>query len=328
MIRVHFGSRIGLAHRILLGAGLLMLIAGAGAGLRSVAWTGTPVAEDENSHAPGRVTADDGRAAAVVVTPAYRPAPVAAAADGEVVDAGVRQGVDADRAATASAAAAPSRQASPEAGPHVPLQIDPCLWAVELYRRLPPSVRFTSLTSESSGDYILEGISPAGEVAALVSFVDTLQQIPSRVSLSYWREGGVPDDRPYRFIYRGVVDAARGAPLSAVTSPVADSLFADVTRRAWRSGFDSVTLMDSEALRLTAATSRRRSRLSATGTHRQISAFTRFLREVADEVVVSELVIAPVSGSGGRWRRAQIDAALEVVVEQSSPAGDSEGGGR
>lgn len=235
-------------------------------------------------------------------------------------------GVSVDRG---GGAASPGDEPSPQRGgergaPQMPMRSDLCLRTVEQYGRLPASLTsFTSLKSESSGEYTFEGLRAAREVSDLFDFLHELQRLRWRPTLSYWQEGGSHGERPYEFFFRGVVgDSAAGIPLNSLTAAKASSLLDGVARRAWRSGLDSVTVTDPVGLQLTPTLVRLRPKLWATGTYDQVSTFAISLREVADELTLCQLAIVPIRSRGGSGK-VQLYAALEVLVRTPSEASEN-----
>ena len=199
----------------------------------------------------------------------------------------------------------------------IPQQSDLCLRAVEQYGRLPASlIPFTSLNSESSGEYTFEGLKPARKLADLFDFLNELQRIPSRPTFSYWQEGASPGERPYAFAFRGVLEESPdGKPLNSLTSSEAQSLLDGVARRARRSGLGQVTVTDSVGLQLTPTTVRLRPKLRAIGTYEQINSFAVSLRELAAELTLGQLAMVPIrDGAAGRM---QLSASLEMLVSTS-----------
>lgn len=214
-----------------------------------------------------------------------------------------------------------SKQGRDQGTSQIPQQSDLCQRAVEQYGRLPASLTsFTSLNSESTGEFTFESLRPARELSDLIDFLHQLQSIPARPTLSYWQEGSSPGERPYAFAFHGVLeDSAAGKPLKSLVSSEVQSLLDGVARRARRSGLGQVTVTESVSLRLTSTTVRLLPDLRATGTYKQISSFAISLREVADQLTLGQLTIVPIREGAARGKM-KLSATLEMLVRTSAEA--------
>ena len=217
-----------------------------------------------------------------------------------------------------------SKQERDQGTSQIPLQSDLCQRAVEQYGRLPASLTsFTSLNSESTGEFSFEGLRPARELSDLIDFLHQLQSIPARPTLSYWQEGSSPGKRSYAYAFHGVLeDSAVGKPLKSLGSSEVQSLLDGVARGARRSGLGQVTVTDSVSLRLTSTTVRLLPDLRATGTYKQISSFAISLRELADQLTLGQLTIVPIREGAAQMK---LSATLEMLVRTSAEtsAGDA-----
>jgi hypothetical protein len=208
----------------------------------------------------------------------------------------------------------PNEGASP-----MPRQSDLCLRAVEQYRRLPTALLpFTSLNSEASGNYTFQGLRPVRELSDLFDFLHDLQRMDWRPTLSYWQEGGSLGERPYGFVFRGVVTGStEGKPLGPLTLSEAQAMLDGVVRRARTNGLGQVTVTDSVGQRLTPIMVRLRPRLRATGTYRQINSFSSSLRQLTDKLTLAQLAILPIRDGVPRGKM-ELSAALEMLVRTSA----------
>lgn len=219
-----------------------------------------------------------------------------------------------------SVAATPTASASPGS---VPRRSDACPRALELLGRLPTSLRFTSLSGraiEAGGEYTLEGLSGADDIATLLSYLDTLKSLPSRVNLSYWREGGKTTEDTYRFTFHGTLANASAAE-TAREATVADvtALLAQVTASAARAGLDSLMTRGPIRLGLGDGLALVRQKHWAVGSYGQIRSFAQALGPgTGGEAMLNELVIVPGHGSRSGGQELQMYAVVDVVVDSAA----------
>ena len=190
-----------------------------------------------------------------------------------------------------------------------------CKRALTLYQQLPPPIRFTSLSGKATGEYTIEGFSPAAEVVALFDFLDTLKQLPSKVSLSYWREGQVRDNTLYKFTFHGRFLDNESEPMASIGEAQATAFFKQVIVRARQGGLDSVTAETPIDVPISPQLTQRRQKIWANGSFRQISGFTESLQQLQPQSALSELLVVPVAGRQVRGdESAQLYAAVDVLV--------------
>ena len=195
----------------------------------------------------------------------------------------------------------------------LPMQNAVCPSAVELYRHLPSAVRFTSMRTTSDGQYTLEGSSPGAEVESLFGFLDTLREVPTQVSLSYWSDGGQSGGQ-YRFAYRGLLELSGEERVISQTWAQAAASADEVAATANQSGLSSVSMGAPESSELGPGMTRLRHELTARGTFRQIHAFARSLGGATARATLAKLVIEPLDGTGTSWREAKLHADVDIVV--------------
>ena len=189
-----------------------------------------------------------------------------------------------------------------------------CLWVFKAAERLPSSVRLTSLTCKASGEYSLEGVGSSGR--DVEGFVAMLQQLPSQVDLTLWREGQLQTNRTYRFIFHGQFEELFLRDLEAMSAAQAQTLVKKVDQWARQSGLDRVSLKGPIDVPLDTEHAQRRYKLWATGSHAQIGGFLRRLKQVEDIATLGEVVIVPVHPEGADLDLARLYAAVDLLVRQ------------
>ena len=207
--------------------------------------------------------------------------------------------------------------------PWVPRPSEACHQALELYGRLPGSLHFTSLSGTviggAGGEYTLEGLSEPEEVATLFSFLDTLKSLPSKVNLSYWREGG-PAAGSYRFTFHGTLEKLASAAGShqAASAQGGLALLTEATAMATRVGLDSLMTRGPINTPFGHGLERLRQKYWAVGSYAQLQAFAGELAHMRDrQPQLAELVVMPGPASDSGGQRLQVYAALDVVVESA-----------
>ena len=178
-----------------------------------------------------------------------------------------------------------------------------CRKALTLYQQLPPPIRFTSLSGKSTGEYTIEGFSPAADVVALFDFLDTLKQLPSKVSLSYWREGQVLDNTLYKFTFHGRFLDNESEPMASIGDAQATAFFEQVTKKARQGGLDSVTAETPIDVPISSQLTQRRQKIWANGSFRQIAGFAESLQQLLPQSTLSEILVVPVAGRQARGGR-------------------------
>ena len=191
-----------------------------------------------------------------------------------------------------------------------------CSRALELRHKLPPTMRFTSLSGKWTGEYTIEGMSTTTEVAILFDFLETLKKLPSTVSLSYWREGNVGDSRFYKFTFRGRFDDISDEALTPLDKGTAAKLLADFVNQAKHKGLTSVSAKDPIAVPLAEGTQRQRLKIWGNGSYSLIANYVKSVSENRG-AVIGELVVVPDSGAG----TGQLYAAIDVAVQHPSETG-------
>ena len=191
-----------------------------------------------------------------------------------------------------------------------------CVWAIELAERMPSNARLTSLACNVSGEYTLEGQSASHKVAK--GFLKTLQQLPSRVSLSWWREGKLRAEQAYRykFTFQGQFGELYSHDLEELSGDQAGALFKKVGAWALQSGLGGLSLKELLEIPLTPERMQQRQKLWATGSYQQISAFLKHFKHVEDIACLGEVVMVPIYQEGESWQKARLYAAIDVLVRR------------
>lgn len=189
-----------------------------------------------------------------------------------------------------------------------------CLWFFKVTEQLPSSARLMSLTCKASGEYSLEGVGSSDR--DVEGFVETLQQLPSQVDLTLWREGRVQTSPAYRFVFHGQFEELFPRDLEAMSVIQARTLAGKVDQWARQSGLDRVSLKGPIDVPLDTEHAQRRHKLWATGSHAQIGGFLRQLKQVEDIATLGEVVIVPVHPEGEDQDLARLYAAVDLLVRQ------------
>ena len=179
-------------------------------------------------------------------------------------------------------------------------------------------MRFTSLSGKWNGDYTLEGDAPEGAVDVLFALLEELKQLPSNVRLSYWRDGA-SGKGDYKFAFRGRLVDVSPAPLPPLESAAATELLKAFASLAKQRGLCSITARDPIAMPAPDESGeRRRLKIWANGTHRQIADYVDAVSG-STNVVVGEVVVVPMSPADSKPGIAQFSAAIDVFVRQHAP---------
>lgn len=189
-----------------------------------------------------------------------------------------------------------------------------CLWVLQVTARLPSSARLTSLTCKASGEYSLEGVGSSDR--DVEGFVETLQQLPSQVDLTLWREGRLQTNRAYRFAFHGQFEELFLRDLEAMSAAQARTLAEKIGEWARQSGLDKVSLKGPIDVPLDKGHAQRRHKLWATGSQAQIGSFLRQLKQVKDIATLGEVVIVPVRPEDEGRGLARLYAAVDLLVRQ------------
>ena len=211
------------------------------------------------------------------------------------------------------ATAVPEPSASADAGRQLPQWSSACAQALRLYERIPSSIHFTGLTSNASGEYTLEGLSPSSE-AAMEVFLDTLRR-RSRVSLSLWRGGKMQTKRLYKFTFQGQLTEFDTAPLEPLSAPEARALFRQVVVWGRQSGLDSVVVEAPIQVRLRPALVQHRQKMWAVGSYREIRLFVERLKQVQGRATLEELVVIPIYQRDEHWQKAHFYTVVDVLAQ-------------
>ena len=217
-------------------------------------------------------------------------------------------------ALAAPTAAVPGPPSSADAGRRQPPQwSSACAQTLRLYERIPSSIHFTGLTSNASGEYTLEGLSPSSE-AAMEVFLDTLRR-RSQVSLSLWRGGKMQTKRLYKFTFQGRFTEFDTVPLEPLSAPEARTLFRQVVAWSRQSGLDSLVVEAPIQVRLRPELVRQRQKMWAVGSYREIRLFVERLKQVQGRATLEELVVIPVDQRDGHWQQARFYTVVDVLVQ-------------
>ena len=191
-----------------------------------------------------------------------------------------------------------------------------CLWAVKLSERLPAGARLTSLTCRASGEYSLEGMS--GSRKEVEGFLETLEQLPSQVSLSWWREGSPRVGQVYQFKFNflGQFEELYTRELEHLSASQAQVLAEKIADWARQSGLGELALEEPIETMEKTGSVQRRQKVWATGSYAQIGAFLQRLKQVEDVATLGEVVIVPVYREPQVWERARLYAAVDVLMHR------------
>lgn len=201
-------------------------------------------------------------------------------------------------------------QAPPPLGP-----LSPGLRALQLFERLPASIRCTSLAGNRAGEYTIEGAIPPPDVAQLFVLLETLQGLPSRVTLDFWREGR-QEAGDYRLTFRGQFAITRLPAPEPVSPAEAAALFAQVMAWGRQSRLDSVRVSAPILAPQGQGLVQHRQKLWARGTYSQLRTFAELLVQLQAKVALEELVVVPVyRGGEAGWKQAQFYAVLSAAVK-------------
>ena len=204
------------------------------------------------------------------------------------------------------------READPTPATPTPspsLQRSPaCHQALRIAKQVPAGVRLASLNCNSTGEYWLEGTSPSYK--ALREFRLRLQALPSRVSLSPWRE-----NRELRFAFQGRFAEQDAPPLAALSSAQAEQFFGKVARWADASGLDSLSIHEPIHKPLSPVRTHQRQKLQGIGSPQQIDAFLRQLQQAEAIASLGEVLLMPVKSDERGWVKARLYAAVDIVVD-------------
>jgi hypothetical protein len=191
-----------------------------------------------------------------------------------------------------------------------------CLWAVKLSERLPDGARLTSLTCRASGEYSLEGMS--GSRKEVEGFLETLEQFPSQVSLSWWREGRPRVGQVYQFKFNflGQFEELYTRELEQLSASQAQVLAEKIAGWARQSGLGELALEEPIETVEETGSVQRRHKVWATGSYAQIGAFLQLLKQVEDIATLGEVVIVPVYREPQVWERARLYAAVDILMHR------------
>ena len=209
----------------------------------------------------------------------------------------------------------PSQEEAPvHDPPEIPRGSTACLRILRLGNQLPPPLRLTSLAADGTGGYHLEGWCRADQVESLHGILDSLRGLPSKASLSYWRDPNEVEDQ-YRFAFRGKLSGFGGMPLPPVTAVEGAQLFEQVVERAKDAGLRGVNA-DAVAERpLGESLLRKRGKFWGSGSRSQITAFARGVGLPTKRQALVELLVVPgYPGENADWESAQMFATVDVVV--------------
>ncbi|MBI2506407.1 MAG: hypothetical protein HYW07_24590 [Candidatus Latescibacteria bacterium] len=195
--------------------------------------------------------------------------------------------------------------ALPQAGPL-------CLRTLQLYERLPPAVRCSSLSGTGSGEYTIEGTIPAGDFPQLIALLDGLQRLSSRATLSGGLAGKKEGD--YGFNLHGqFAPEAQPAAAPLGTGEVA-ALFTQAAALARKSRLDSVRVGSPLFTPLAKGVVQQRQKLWATGSYQQLKTFVGTLVRQQPQLHLEEVMLVPQYRGEAQWKQAQFYAVLSAAV--------------
>ena len=149
-------------------------------------------------------------------------------------------------------------------------------------------------------------------------FLQTLQQLPSRTSLSWWREGKLRVEQVYRykFTFQGQFGELYSRDLDELSTDQARELFQKVDTWALQSGLGGLFQKEPFEIQLTPERVHKRQKLWASGAYQQIGAFLKQLKQVEDIACLGELVMVPIYQGGSGWEEARLYVAIDVLVRR------------
>jgi hypothetical protein len=191
-----------------------------------------------------------------------------------------------------------------------------CFWAARLSATRSDDIRFTALTCNAAGEYTLEGMSSSHQAAEV--FLDTLHQLPSRATLSWWREGPVWAEEVYQyhFTFQGQFEKLLIRELMPLTLEQSRTLFQKIAAWAQAAGLGALTIKEPLETSLPPGRAQQRQKLWATGSYQQIDAFLDRLMQVQDSAALGEVVIVPVYEREKDRRMARLYAVVDVLVNR------------
>ncbi len=251
------------------------------------------------------------------------PAPVEASADGIAlppvsivpVDGAVVQGGGAvvqglvlpPVAAMASSNGVAIQSPAPVPSGSAPRRSTSCARAMAINKLLPAGIDISLLSCDAAGDYTLSGV---GKSAAMLAELErVLLRLPSQVTLSSWRVGGV-----LHFSFAGHFADAQSSELATLSAAQAQRLFRKVEHWADQCGLDGISFHKPIEVSLSSTRARQRRKLRSTGSFQQINAFLAKLRQVEETARLGELILTPVRSGEHGWTEARLYVAVDAVV--------------
>jgi hypothetical protein len=242
-----------------------------------------------------------------------------ALAEGHDRDTGVEPGQPLTPA-QAGSATRPDAAASTRSGPAAfrlqPRRSAACQWALRAAARLPAGTQLTALTCQASGEYSMEGTSASQR--PVETFMQTLQQLPSQVDLSWWRSGapGRPGPESLHFTFHGRFGDVQGDELDVLSPTQAKQLWSKVSQWCQEAALDEISSGDPIRNEAGPGVFQVRRKLWATGSYGQANAFLRQLRQVRDVAALGEVVMVPGNARPGGPEQARLYCALDYLVRR------------
>lgn len=196
--------------------------------------------------------------------------------------------------------------ALPPAGPF-------CLRILQLHERLPAVVRCDSLSGTGAGAYTIKGTIPAGDFPQLIVLLDGLERLPSRATLSSWREGK-KEDGDHRFKLQGQFTAPAQPTPAPLDSSEAAGLFIQAAALARKSRLGSVRVGAPLLTPVGKGVAQQRQKLWATGSYPQLKGFVENLVRQQPQLRLEEVMLVPLYKGEAQWKQAQFYAVLSTAV--------------
>jgi hypothetical protein len=192
-----------------------------------------------------------------------------------------------------------------------PVWTEACRQTLMLYERLPPAIRFKSLTGNVDGEYSIEGLTSSSR-GALSQVQDTLRAYTQLDSVPAFLEGST--EKGLRFTFRGRFAELEWQELTALSQSQAAEVFAQVQGWARNSGLREVKVKDPIAKQLDQTHSRHRQKVWGRGSPRQIREFVDRFQQVGQQATLGEMIVIPVYGEGASRSNALLYAAVDILV--------------
>lgn len=196
--------------------------------------------------------------------------------------------------------------------PALPVSGPLCLRILQLHERLPAAVRCTSLSGTGGGEYTIEGSIPEEDFPQLIALLDGLLRLPSRATMSNWREGKKEGD--FGFNLHGQFPAAAQPALAPLGTAEAQGLFTQAAALARKSRLDSVRVGSPLFTPVGKGVAQQRQKLWATGSYQQLKSFVETLVRQQPQLRLEEVMLVPHYKGEVQWKQAQFYAVLSTAV--------------